>query len=113
MKRRALLTWLGGLPVHAAAQKRGSDAPRPVDLMPDFWSAYDQSYGSSLDRASALRRGFLEKHAETYAKAGLAIPELPVLQKWLGDIAPLVSLMRVIHLRFPLAHDSAMKSFTG
>ena len=79
--------------------------------MPDFWRIHDQPHTSARDRALALSQGFFTRHAATYADAGLRLPGLEALQRWLTEIEDLVPLMRVTHARFLSAYKSAQAVF--
>ncbi|HEV8695411.1 MAG TPA: hypothetical protein VGQ93_14705 [Lysobacter sp.] len=84
MNRRDLLRLAALSPLLAAAGRAAATAtPGPVDLMPAFWSAYDETKGAS-DRVQALTAAFFAPHAELYAGAGLK-PTPERLGRWLPD----------------------------
>lgn len=84
MNRRDLLRMAALSPLLAAAGRAVATAtPGPIDLMPTFWSAYDETRIAN-DRVQALTSAFFTPHADLYAGAGLK-PTPERLGRWLPD----------------------------
>lgn len=93
MNRRDLLRLAALSPLLAAAKRvTAADTSAPVNLMPAFWSAYDETRDAS-DRVQALAAAFFAPHADVYAGAGLkTTPER--LARWLPDFDSIADQVR-------------------
>ncbi|WP_031370048.1 hypothetical protein [Lysobacter antibioticus] len=99
MHRRDLLRLAALSPLLAAAGGAiAAEAPGPIDLMPKFWQAYDETRDAD-DRARALAATFFSEHAEVYAGAGLK-PTPERLGKWLPDFDAMAGQVRKLSAGF-------------
>jgi len=99
MHRRDLLRLAALSPLLAAAGgTSAAKAPGPIDLMPRFWRAYDDTRNAD-DRAQALAATFFGEYAEVYAGAGLK-PTPERLRKWLPDFDAIAGQVRKLSADF-------------
>ncbi len=70
-----------------------------VDLMPDFWRAYDAAReGSFDDRGRALVAGYVMPHVAAYRDAGVGRVDLG---RWLAVFDPMAPAVRQLSADFP------------
>ena len=111
-RRREILALIGAAlstPALAAATQ-AVDAPIDqggfLDLMPDFWAAYDGHSGEDLSaRSRRLFDGFFRKHDEVYRLAGVKVKPSDVAS-WLPGFDGRAESARAVHRRF--ARDYAV-----
>ncbi len=80
-----------------------------VDLMPEFWRAYDAAQGQ-VDRPAALIQTFFTPNAEVYAGAGLK-PTPPRVTKWLAAFDPMAPDVRRLTAQFPALYAGHVRHF--
>jgi len=80
-----------------------------VDLMPDFWQAYDQA-NAAVDRAQALQESFFAPHAGVYAAAGLKTGTERIA-RWLPDFDAMAADVRRLMAGFPAIHAAHARRF--
>lgn len=93
--RRALL-----IAATAFGQARGAAAQdgRPIDLMPDFWRAYDMARDAAEDaRARAIIDGFFMPHRAVIGAAGIGRVDVA---RWLAQFDPMAEEVRRLSLGF-------------
>jgi hypothetical protein len=84
------------LPPARAATQGGA-----IDLMPDFWRAYDAGRsGPAPARAARLHREFFSRHEATYRLAGMKPPDEPAVARWLERFDTIAQDTRALHGRF-------------
>jgi len=108
--RRRLLCLLaaGALP-HASPAAAPDGLPQ--DLMPAFWSAWDDGLGRPVaERAQRLAAEFFAPHAEDYRRAGAAVSERQVAA-WLPQFDGLASEVRRVHARFVRDYARRLEGF--
>lgn len=105
-RRRTTLAFIGtALAMPALAAATAVDGDGFLDLMPEFWAAYDGHRGEDVAvRADRLVDGFFSKHEDTYRQAGVMVRTKDVAQ-WLPGFDGRAEGARVVHKRF--AHDYA------
>lgn len=90
----------GEAPVDASTAQDGF-----VDLMPEFWAAYDGHAGQDVpSRSRSLFDAFFRNHADVYRRAGLEVKPADVA-RWLPGFDGRAAAARTVHRRF--AHDYA------
>ena len=104
--RRAFLT--AAVAASAAGPARAGGGGY-VDLMPDFWRAYDAAQGQA-DRPAALIEAFFTPNAEVYAGAGLK-PAVPRITKWLAAFDPMAPEVRRLTGQFPALYAGHVRHF--
>ena len=104
--RRAFMT--AAVAAGAAGPVRAGEGGY-VDLMPDFWRAYDAAQGQP-DRAAALIETFFTPKAEIYAGAGLK-PAGPRVTKWLAAFDPVAPDVRRLTVQFPTRYAGHVRRF--
>jgi len=80
-----------------------------VDLMPDFWRAYDAAQVEP-DRAASLVQSFFDPNAEIYAGAGVKVDASRVA-KWLPGFDPMAADVRRLTTRFPDLYAGHVRHF--
>ena len=111
-KALALLAATLSMPTHAsdAAEPGAAESGEPVDapverdgfldLMPDFWAAYDARPGADLAaRAQGIFEGFFRRYADVYRISGHT-PKLDDVVRWLPGFDGRAAAVRTIHRRF-------------
>lgn len=84
---------------------------RQVDLMPDFWRAWDKSRGLAANEvAGALIASFFQPHADVYAGAGVKFDEARVA-KWITNISPHIAAMRRQSAGFRASFEAHVRHF--
>jgi len=108
LSRRRTLCLLGACALpHAAA----APEPRPVDLMPAFWAAYDGGLGRPLaERVQRLAAGFFDPHLADYRTAGIA-KRLANVAPWLPEFDAVAADVRAVHARFVRDYAGRMATF--
>lgn len=91
---------LAGLP--CASARNTPLATGYVDLMPDFWRAYDKARGAP-DRVQALQSSFFTPHAEVYGAAGLK-PDAARIARWLPQFDAMAADVRRVVADFPAVY---------
>ncbi|ALN60930.1 tat (twin-arginine translocation) pathway signal sequence domain protein [Lysobacter antibioticus] len=110
MHRRDLLRLAALSPLLAAAGgTSAAKAPGPIDLMPKFWQAYDDTRDAD-DRTQALAATFFSEHAEVYAGAGLK-PTPERLGKWLPDFDAMAGQVRKLGADFGRHYQRHVQHF--
>ncbi|RZL38745.1 MAG: hypothetical protein EOP35_05060 [Rubrivivax sp.] len=103
LTRRRWLHAAGALPLalHLQPACAAEDVKAgAIDLMPDFWRAYDASVRESASaRAAHLRRAFFGPHEATYRLAGIKPPDEPAIARWLVRFDAIAADTRALHAR--------------
>jgi hypothetical protein len=82
-----------------------------VDLMPDFWRAWNASRELPADAVPAtLITRFFQPHADVYAGAGIKVDEARV-GKWIRRVSPLISSIRRQSLDFRTSFNLHVRHF--
>jgi hypothetical protein len=108
--RRRLLCLLGSAAL-ASGVRAAAAGPQPLDLMPAFWSAWDDGlHAPAAERAHRLWAGFFAPHAADYRRAGTAVDEAAVAA-WLPRFDGLAAATRRVHARFVRDYASRLATF--
>lgn len=84
-------------------------AQSAIDLMPDFWRAYDAAReGSFEDRGRALIAGYFTPHLQAYRDVGIGRVDLA---RWLAVFDPMASAVRRLSDGFPAAWSAHAARF--
>ena len=105
----ALLASALSMPVPSSAAPV-DEAPF-LDLMPEFWAAYDGHLAEGLEtRTQTLFDGFFGKHESVYRRAGCTAT-LADVARWLPGFDDRAVAARTLHRRFARDYDSNLGRF--
>jgi hypothetical protein len=114
LDRRTLLQAGAALFMAPAASVLAGPArqARIIDLMPDFWRAWDAAQAKAGDEAGqGLMTGFFTPHADVYDGAGIRGVGPERIKGWMAHVGPHVPAMRRLSSTFRADFDRRLGRF--